>query len=102
VLCGHETALALLSHYGGCHVCVPRHALPVHRLAALLGWQQFKQLCANYGGEIVAIPKATAARLAARNAQIKAERRNGATLSTIARRYDLTTRHVLTICKPCQ
>ncbi len=97
--CGHETAMMLLNYFGGIHLSIPAHPTPTHKLSDLLGWESFRQLCGMFGGEIVSVPKAQAAIRAARNKRIKAERRGGALLAEIARRHDLTERHIMVILK---
>jgi len=98
LLCGHPVAMALVTHWGGCCVSIPRHPNRWHKLSELLGWDSFRRLCASFGGEILYVAKCTVAKLAARNAAIRHERRNGATLATLARRYDLTERRCCAIC----
>lgn len=96
--CSHETALALWLNFGGCHLSVPKTPFSLHQLTEVLGWQAFCQLCANFGGEILSIPKAAAAIRQARNERIKAARAEGVQLSTLARQFDLTERHIMEIC----
>lgn len=97
-LCGHQTALALWLNHGGCHLSIPANPKAGHHLSELLGWQAFCQLCSNYAGEILSVPKATAAIRAARNERIRAARASGVQLSTLARQFDLTERRILEIC----
>ncbi len=97
LLCNHQTAMVLLLNYGGVHLSVPRHPNPLHRLAELLGWQAFRQLCGAFGGEILSIPKAAVAIRQIRNDAILTERRQGRQLNEIAWAYGLTERHVMAV-----
>ena len=87
----------LLGEYGGVHLRVPIRARPGHRLEHVIGDWAFKRLCATFGGECLSMPKRQSVRLEQRNLEIVAERMQGESVETIARRHDLTVRRVFSI-----
>jgi hypothetical protein len=95
--CGDSVMLKLLEAFGGVHLHVPENIPAGHRLAIILGADADK-LAAAFGGETLFIPKADAARRAARDAVIRADRAEGASLSEIAIRHGLTERQIGSIC----
>lgn len=94
-LCGDDIMWALWERFPGVHVYVPRHAAG-HPLQATLGASLFR-LAHAFGGEILEIPKAEAARRAVRDALIRRDRERGDDHAAIALRYHLTERQVRTI-----
>lgn len=96
--CGQQTALVLLLHYPGVHVAIPKKPVPTHKLAELLGFAAFVQLCELYGNEVIQIPRAAAAWRALRNQKILKGFAAGVFQSTMALEYGLTERQVNTIC----
>ena len=97
--CGIDTAMLLLEHAGGGHIAVPEpeHLHALHQLVEWLGVERAQVFCRAFSGDIIQVPKAAAAIRALRNRQIQAERLAGASLFSLARRYGLTERQVLTI-----
>jgi hypothetical protein len=87
----------LLAEFGGVHLRVPRNARPGHPIAAIIGDYAFLRLVAVFGGECLSLPKRQAVRLEQRNQGIVAERMQGESVETIARRHDLTVRSVFSI-----
>lgn len=96
--CGDETMWLVWEHYGGGHVRVPKTLPPEHHLVQTLGLARASALCATYGGEMLLIPSAHAARLAVRNAAIRASWASGDTQHALARRFGLTERQIVSIC----
>lgn len=94
--CGDDVMWSVWEHYAGCTVYVPRAVEAHHPLAARLG-QGAVRLVEAFGGEILTIPRADAARRAVRDARIRQDRETGALLCELARRYQLTERQVSTI-----
>jgi hypothetical protein len=97
--CGIETALLLLEHAGGRYVSVPypEHLHALHQLVEWLGVERASGFCRQYAGELIQVPKAAAAIRAIRDQQIREDRRSGASLGSLARRYGLTQRQITTI-----
>lgn len=97
--CGTDTALLLLEHAGGGYVRAPEpenlHAL--HPLVEWLGVERAQAFCQAYAGEIIQIPKASAALRTIRNRRIHEERRAGVSLFALARKYGLTQRQIISI-----
>lgn len=102
--CGEDTMWLIWRDYGGCHLAVPRpdNLNIEHKLSRLLGSAAAFQFCGAYGGEILSIAKADAAKRAVRNALIQRARQQGKDLSALARQYDLTERQIMTICRNTQ
>ncbi len=96
--CGQQTALVLLLHYPGVHVAIPKNPAPTHKLAELLGFAAFVQLCALYGNEVIQIPRAAVAIRALRNQKILKDFSQGVYQATIALEHGLTERQVNKIC----
>lgn len=97
--CGDKTAMDLLQHYGGGHVCVPQQVDALHQLSQVLGPGAAAAFCENFAGEIIQIPKAAKAFRAIRNSEIRRLRKEREPLFNVARKFGLTERQVLTICK---
>jgi hypothetical protein len=97
--CGAETALLLLEHAGGRYVSVPypEHLHALHQLVEWLGVERAGVFCRQYAGELIQVPKAAAAIRAIRDQKIRDDRRAGASLGSLARRYGLTQRQITTI-----
>ena len=93
--CGDDVMWALWERFPGVHVYVPREAAG-HPLQAVLGANLFR-LARAFGGEILEIHKAAAARRAVRDALIRRDRERGDDHAAIALRYQLTERQVRTI-----
>lgn len=96
--CGEHTALALLLHYPGVHIRVPKTPHATHKLAELLGPTAFAKLCEMYGDEVISIPRAAAAIRAARNQQILTDFASRMTQASIALKYGMTERQINHIC----
>lgn len=96
--CGQQTAMVLLLHYPGVHVAIPKNPLPTHRLAELLGFAAFVQLCELYGNEVIQIPRAAVAIRALRNQKILKGFAQGIFQSTMALEHGITERQVNKIC----
>ena len=94
--CGDDVMWAVWEHYAGCTVYVPRAVEAHHPLMALLGPNMWR-LVEAFGGEILTIPRADAARRAVRDARMRQDRETGAPLCDLARRYQMTERQVSTI-----
>jgi hypothetical protein len=96
--CGDQTAMDLLQHYGGGHICVPQRVDAMHQLSQVLGVVAATAFCQHFAGEIIQIPKAAKGFRTLRNAEIRRQRKEGKPLFHVARDFGLTERQVLTIC----
>lgn len=97
--CGDDVMWALLEHYGGGHVAIPKQLSPDHSLCKTLGPEMAQQLSATFGGEILRIPGALKARLEARNAAIRQDYVDGLTQHELARKYRITERQIGCVCR---
>jgi hypothetical protein len=96
--CGDQTAMDLLQHYGGGHLCVPQQVDAMHQLSQVLGPKAAAVFCRNFAGETIQIPKAAKALRTLRNTEIRRLRKEHEPLFNVARQFGLTERQVLTIC----
>jgi len=97
--CGETTMWAIWSAYGGGHLSVPMQVSPDHALSQLLGYVAACKFCQAFGGELLSIPKAEAAKRAVRNVRIRQERLEGQDNFSLCRKYGLTERQIITICQ---
>ena len=97
--CGEDVMLKIWEHYGGTRLQVPKTAAPAHKLVELLGYPSACLFCEQFGGEFLVIAKAEAARRAVRNDMIRQDRQQGANNAVLARRYNLTDRQIIDICR---
>ena len=67
---------------------------PGHPLVLRLGMRAATALAEAFGGEIVEVPTRRATSIEERNAAIRAEAENGASVHALAQSYGLTVRHV--------
>lgn len=96
--CGDSTAMALLQHYGGGHLCVPHKVDMQHPLSLALGVEAAAKFCQLFAGEIINMPRAAKAMRTLRNAEMRRLRGEGWSCFQLARHYHLTERQVITIC----
>lgn len=97
--CGEDTMWTVWGAFGGGRFFVPEHVTPEHRLSDLLGYAVACKFCETFGGELLTIPKADAAKRAVRNQMIRQAKAEGLDNFTLARRYNLTDRQIMEICK---
>lgn len=96
--CGDDVMWLMWQEFGGGRLHVPLAVNPDHRLSQLLGFANACQLCEQFGGEFLTISKAESARRAVRNELIRQAKREGADNFSLARKYNLTDRQIITIC----
>jgi Mor family transcriptional regulator len=65
----------------------------------VLGVDAALLLCAHFGGCSLYIPSAKSLKLAARDRLIRSDRSAGMLLIELSRKYKLTTRRIIAICK---
>lgn len=94
--CGEPVMLALVEAYGGTELYVPH--TPSNTMVELLGNAGSTRLCQQYGGVKLYIPRASAALRYDRDLAIRAARRKGASITSLATTYQLTRRQISTIC----
>ena len=91
---GEAQALNLARAFGGQRITIPRDPSSSHPVAQAIGVEAARLLGHYYGSVQVEIPVCRALRVAQRNAEIRAARREGATISELARRYRLCRRSI--------
>lgn len=97
--CGDAVMWKVWEHWGGGHLHVPRRYHPEHPVSQALGPELAPRFIAAFGDELLFIPRASSARLHVRNSLIRARRAEGWTLFRLAREFDMTERHIVTICQ---
>jgi hypothetical protein len=91
---GEPAALALVVHFGGMEMFVPRTAGPEHRFTQVLGAERAAVFCAAFGGDKIAVPTARTLR-SAKMAIIDALTTDSALgTSALAHATGVTARHV--------
>lgn len=97
--CGETVMWTIWEHFGGGRLHVPLRVEPDHRLSELLGFAAASAFCQQFGGEFLTIAKAESAKRAVRNELIRQAKREGLDNFTLARRFNLTDRQIMEICK---
>ncbi|KAB7624341.1 Mor transcription activator family protein [Alkalilimnicola sp. S0819] len=98
-LVGTEPTLALVAHYGGTHVPVPKRFDPGHPLARVLGPEAAVHFIGRFGGTRPYIAKLELAVRALRNIEISRRYEGGSTVARLAREYHLSERQIWNILK---
>ncbi len=61
---GFDAAVVLMDNFGGIgSFYIPRVALERHKIARLIGFENYKKLCKNFGGQRLFIPRGAYRRL---------------------------------------
>ena len=94
---GLPATLCLLRARGGSPYTVPIHGERSEVLLKIMPAEAAKALSGEYGGQTLTLPKLDKALIQIRNRRICAEAIAGESLAMLARRYDLTTRHISNI-----
>lgn len=89
-----DTVYKLIDNYGGTRLIVPKVADCDHELAYLMGMDDLVKFCHLLGGSVFECPRCMKALRAVQDNRILQEKRAGATLSQLARRYRITERCV--------
>ncbi|MBF0283214.1 MAG: hypothetical protein HQL51_02015 [Magnetococcales bacterium] len=93
-LVGLEAVSALVRHYAGSRVRVPRRSRPDHPLAACLGWEAMRRFCHLFGGEVLEVPRADGVRRRLRDREIVQLYDGGTPVRLLAKTYGLTERRI--------
>lgn len=94
---GLPAVLKLMEAFGGTEFWIPEKLQHVHPLVAAVGPEAAQTLCEYMAGVRLKIPRGKAIKIEIRNSAIRRERHEGAKLSELALRYELTDRQVLNI-----
>lgn len=86
--------LRLAERFGGCKLYVPKEVSGQQMLSRCIGAEAAQALAKAYGGDYIFIPRAAALQRLCRNLQIQQKRREGKTVRSLARVFDLTPRQV--------
>lgn len=97
--CDWDVMWLIWGAYAGGRLAVPKTVDEQHPLAGLLGISAAQQFCATFGGSLLVIPKADAAKRAVRDKVIRLEKKQNVSLNLLCRKYDLTYRQIQTICR---
>ncbi len=100
-LIGLPATLKLVKAYGGTRLYVPKRFDPDHPIVKLIGHELAARLFERFGGQDqFDVPKAMIAVKAARDATIRAQRRDGYTHARLAVLHGITERQVRNILGP--
>ena len=88
------TVYALIAHYGGTRLCMPKVATKDHELTDLIGFDALVLLCHEFGGGVFDCPRCLKALNRVRDSEILVAKRTGKTLAQLARHYQLTERGI--------
>ncbi|MFO1351896.1 MAG: Mor transcription activator family protein [Gammaproteobacteria bacterium] len=97
--CGLPMTLRLVAAFGGQRLYVPHESAlhDAHALVMALGWDAARAICRRLApnrGLPLIIPNAKHALTRARNRLLRADYAQGTSVSALARRYGLHTRHI--------
>lgn len=98
-LIGTEGMLALVEHYGGCHVDVPAAWRPDHPLTRILGHEAAVAFVQRFAATRPYIANLANARRVLRNIEISRRYEGGTPVSRLAREYRLSERQIWNILK---
>lgn len=96
---GEEKTAILVQYIGGVRLYIPSSLHTKHALIAWLGADVAQQVCAEFGGLSVEIPRLEALRRADRNAQIISDMEAGLSQRNAALKYHMTERNIRNIVK---
>lgn len=96
---GEEKTAILVQYIGGVRLYIPSSLHTKHALIAWLGADVAQQVCAEFGGLSVEIPRLEALRRADRNAQIISDMEAGLSQRSAALKYRMTERNIRNIVK---
>ncbi len=98
-LLGATAVAALVKHFGGLVVDVPKHrdGQTHQRIEEVIGPEAAGLLVEKFGGSPLYVAKMQAAGLAARNRQIRAAYDAKVDVATLARKHDLSERQIWNI-----
>lgn len=100
-LIGLPATLKLVEAYGGTRLYVPKRFDPDHPIVKLIGHELAALLFARFGGQDqFDVPRCVIAIKAARDKQIRAERRDGTTHARLAVKHGLSERQIRNILGP--
>ncbi len=95
----YESTMLLIEKYKGTHLNIPQNPKELHFLATIIDFQQFKKLCAYYGGTVLEIDLCTRFFGYQKNQLIFNDMQNYKNQSEIAQKYKMTERNVRRIKK---
>ena len=95
---GVDATRELVKNYGGASIFIPKQGgvPPTHIAIDPALW---KVLCSHFGGTAVYIPKCYKEFLQHRDAQIKAEYVQGASITSLVLKFKLSNRRIIAICQ---
>lgn len=96
---GLSLSLALVKHYGGITLEVPKKIGDNHYLTKALGKKDALRFCEFYGGDRLYVPKVANALRRMRNRKIIQDYTEGLTIKELVRKYRLCDRQVWNVLK---
>lgn len=97
---GLPLALKLAAECGGTYVYISTRPRADNAAARVIGLEAMRKLGKHFGAGLIEMPVATSVHRSRRNALIRRSAKLGLSQSQLARRYNLTVRHIRRICSP--
>ncbi|PPD19091.1 MAG: hypothetical protein CTY18_06065 [Methylomonas sp.] len=97
--CGWDVMWKLWDNFAGGRLNVPKKPSDDNPIFLVLNSAESAVFCREFGGEILNIPKADAAKRAVRDQALRAERSAGMEINRLCLKYKLTYRQIQTICR---
>lgn len=97
--CGWDVMWKLWDNFAGGRLNVPKTPTDDNPIFVILNPDEATVFCREFGGEIVNVPKADAAKRAVRDKALRAERAAGVSTHLLCSKYNLSYRQIQTICR---
>ena len=94
---GDDNVMKLVEEYGGTRIFIPRNMGVQHKLAKLLGFENARILSNTFGGETLTVARCSNLLRYQRNKEICTKYDAGVGVRALARRYEVTERHIYSI-----
>ncbi|MFK5892852.1 MAG: Mor transcription activator family protein [Pseudomonadota bacterium] len=89
----------LIEHFGGSDIYTPKNPKKDSKLCHVIGIVELRKLSKAFPGVELPIPRFQRLLLKKRNQQIVLERAQGMAIKDLAKRYNLTSRHISNILR---
>lgn len=97
---GEEDAFAIMRHYGGRRLYIPRRYSNERVLASVISDKGFRTLCYQWGGICLEhVPSIKRHEQMLRNRKIFQESESGLSLTNLSKKYNLSVRTIIQVLK---
>ncbi|MCX7069234.1 MAG: hypothetical protein NTW85_16300 [Methylococcales bacterium] len=91
---GYDAAIALVNHFGGRHLNIPKKLKHNHLLVSLIDFSVFEKLCKYYGGTVLEIDLCTRFFCHQKQLLIMDSVKLGMTNAQLAKQFNTTERQI--------